>query len=59
MTHPIKSSTNLLSADITKHAYSDDKELKRQRLKKEEGGIKKKEMKRKPKGERKKERRRK
>ena len=65
MTHAINSSTKLLSIDITKRAYSDDKELKRQRLKKgtkrkKKVGIKekkRKEKKRKLKRERKKERR--
>ena len=55
MTHAINSSTKLLSIDITKCTYSDDKELKRQRLKKKKMGIK--EKKRKLKRERKKERR--
>ena len=48
MTHAINSSTKLLSIDITKRAYSDDKELKTE--------IKKK---RKLKRERKKERKKK
>ena len=47
MTHTINSSTKLLSIDITKRAYSDDKELKRQIKKKKKGGDKRKEKKRK------------
>ena len=43
MTHAINSSTKLLSIDITKRAYSDDKELKRQIKKKV--GIKEKKRK--------------
>ena len=45
MTHAINSSTKLLSIVITKPAYSDDKELKRQRLKKKKVGIKEKKKK--------------
>ena len=47
MTHAINSSTKLLSIDITKRAYSDDKELKRQRLKKRKKKVEIKEKKRK------------
>ena len=42
MTHTINSNTKLLSIDITKRAYSDDKELKRQRLRKKKRKKKKK-----------------
>ena len=45
MTHATNSSTKLLSIDITKRAYSDDKEQKRQRLKKKKVGIKEKKRK--------------
>ena len=59
MTHAINSCKKLLSIDITKCAYSDDKELKRQRLKKKKRWDKRKEKKRKLKRERKKERKKK
>ena len=45
MTPAINSSTKLLSIDITKRAYSDYKELKRQRFKKKKVGIKEKKRK--------------
>ena len=40
MTHAINSSTKLLSIDITKRAYSDDKELKRRDRELKKVGIK-------------------